>query len=120
MPFSQHTQIFDTILRRKKGRKKDGKSYEAIKKAIFSPCTSTLNVTGTPLRKKKNYPHTATTPEEDAAIINYSNNNPFDPATKIKQRLDLRASLTIIKSRLRANGLFARRPAKKTQIDGPA
>ena len=76
--------------------------------------------TGTPLRKKKNYPHTATTPEEDAAIINYSNNNPFDPATKIKQRLDLRASLTIIKSRLRANGLFARRPAKKTQIDSPA
>ena len=52
----------------------------------------------------------------DASIINYNHNSPFDHDTKMKQRLDLRASLTTIKCRLHASGLFARRPARKPRL----
>ena len=101
---------------------KDGQTFEVIGEKLGRHPTSVSRAfkryreTGTPLRGKKNCGNTATTPQEDAAIINYSQNHPFDPVSKIKQRLNLEASLTTIKCRLRANGLFAHRPARKPRL----
>ena len=99
----------------------DGQSFETIGKKLGKHPTAVSRVfkryqeTGSPLRGKRSYPKQATTPEEDAAIINYSQNHPLDPASKIKERLNLEASLTTIKSRLRANGVRKPRLTKQNK-----
>ena len=73
--------------------------------------------TGSPCPNLK-VPHkkTSTTPEIDAAIIQYSEKHPFEVASKVKETLDINASVDTVKRKLREAGLHGRKAAKKPSL----
>lgn len=57
-----------------------------------------------------------TTPREDLMIARSTKKDPFKSAEMIRNELNLNVTLPTIRARLRENGLFSRRPAKKSLI----